>query len=228
MKKLSIILFALFLLISFAACANTTPAETESSESSSYEEQRSSETDQASGTDEALTEDSSEEAESEEISEAEDVVLYEVGETVSTDSMACTLLSVEEEDGYIKVTYSLENIGKKSLSSAWIYTPGAITSKCEGLSLLDYNDGYIFDEHAINAVDNELLSDLKPLGDIVTITDVFVDVPEEVWSNKDAPLLVRINLYSEQINEKAEYEDSWHESAVDAAKHTVTFTYKVR
>lgn len=157
----------------------------------------------------------------------EEQTLYNIGDTVSTDCLECVLLSVEEDNGYIEVTYSVKNIGKESLSDAWIRTNTSITRSLAGLSILDYNDGYIYDEQVLNTVDNETLSDIQPLEDGITVTDVY-DVPEEVWNNVDAPLLVTICLYSNEINENADYDESLKEIAKNAEKHTFRFTYKVR
>ena len=157
----------------------------------------------------------------------EEQTQYNIGDTVSTDCLECVLLSVEENNGYIEVAYSVKNIGKESLSSAWIRTNKSVTRSLAGLSILDYNNGYIYDEQVLNTVDNETLLDIQPLEDEITVTDVY-DVPEEVWNNADAPLLVTICLYSNEINENAEYDKSLPEITNDAAKHTFRFTYKVR
>ena len=117
---------------------------------------------------------------------------------------------------------------KKSLSNAWVWVSSGSTLKCDGLSTLDYNDGYIYDNHALNLLNHYGFSDLVPLGDAITVNDVFTGVPEEVWTNEEAPLLVNLYIYTDQINEHAKYEESWHESAINAAKHTVIVTYKIR
>ena len=221
-KTVSIMLAGLVLLL-MCSCgaekANTdeaSQAETKNDNSESVETVGTEE--------EALSDDD----ESAETAEAEEAILYKIGETATTDVIACTLIDVKEDNGYIMVTYSLKNIGKKSLSDAWVHKPGSVSRTCAGSSVLDYNDGYIYDKMALNTVDNEDLFDLQPLGDSIEVTDVFCDLPEEVWNNKEAPLLVKIHLYSEQINEHAEYEESWSDMAIDAAKHTEIVVFQIR
>ena len=153
--------------------------------------------------------------------------IYQLGDTVSTNNMECTLLSVENSNSYITVTYSLRNIGKESLSDAWIHTNTSVTRKCAGLTMLNYNDGYIYDEQVINTIDNATLIDLKPLADAITVTDTY-SVPAEVCTNTDAPLLITIFLYSSDINEKAEYNENWADMTNDAEQHTFQFVYRVR
>lgn len=154
--------------------------------------------------------------------------VYSIGDTVSTDCMECTLISVEKEGQYIHATYSIKNIGKNSLSDAWIYTPESVTRKVGGLSSLDYNDGYTYDQHATGSGSSVTLIDLAPLSDAVSADDVFINVPDEVWDNEPASLLVKIYLYSETENESAEIDESWPDLTKDAAKHTQIFTFKVR
>lgn len=199
MKKVLIGILALIMVLGLVGCSSSTPSE---------ETNTTEPTETTNATKEEQT-------------------LYNIGDTVSTDCLECVLLSVEEDNGYIKVTYSVKNIGKESLSSAWIRTNTSVTRSLAGLSILDYNNGYIYDEQVLNTVDNETLLDIQPLEDEITVTDVY-DVPEEVWNNADAPLLVTICLYSNEINENAEYDKSLPEITNNAEKHTFRFTYKVR
>ena len=185
---------------------------------------------QASSNDGSEGENSTEIQESDEngIEESEpEKQIYAIGDTVCTDSLECTLLSVENNDGIIEVTYSAKNIGKESLSDAWVHTNTSVSRSIAGWSYLDYNDGYIFDQNVINTVDNATLLDLLPLGDSITVTDYY-DVPEEVWNNSDAPLLVNIFLYSNSINEDAILDDSLPAITNDATKHTFCFSFEVR
>ena len=154
---------------------------------------------------------------------------YSIGDTVSTDVMECTLLSVErDEKGYIHVSYSIKNIGKNSLSEAWVMAPDSVSRKLDGLTSLDYNDGYIYDQHTINTLNNKTFLDLVPLSDEVIVKDVYSDIPDEVWTNESALLLVKVYLYSEAEEGNRDIDEAWADVAKDAAKHTKVFTFKVR
>ena len=149
--------------------------------------------------------------------------LYEVGNTVSTDSAQLTLESCEFADTYNGIgmgegkvfavlTFSVKNIGKTKLGFIKTINDKKDSLMFSAMPCIDYNDGYLFSyDDMLGQLDlcstDKVLSDLEPLSDSITV-EVAIAVPSEVEESEDKPLNVKM--------------------AVPTAKGTEVFTYKIR
>lgn len=152
--------------------------------------------------------------------------VFQLGDTVSTDSMEFTLTAVSREpqfsivvppEGYsfIVVDFTLKNIGK----TEWGFidkVDGGSSKQVSSIIYIDYNDGYIFDVDDVKDVNGDIWvehsfvrpsdstfydDEFKPLHEAVDCT-VAICVPNEVVTNKDANLLINCILWSSDTSSK--------------------------
>ncbi|MBQ9968757.1 MAG: hypothetical protein IJO88_08555 [Oscillospiraceae bacterium] len=143
-------------------------------------------------------------------------VLYQIGDTVSTDIIELVLLDVaytasygictpKDGNSFIVTTFSLKNIGKTDLGFFPAFN-GSESICPDAIVGVDYDDGYIFYAGDVDGNDGQVyqdsvfvnpdgryLSDLKPLSEAETF-EVAICVPNQVVENTEAPLLIKFNL----------------------------------
>ena len=142
-------------------------------------------------------------------------IIYNIGDPVQTDVAEVVVTEVNFSEKYsickaasgyqfVTVTFSIKNIGKETMPP--IRYDNTYTMYLYQIPYVDYNDGYIFKVgevtvrgetyHVSCFASNEALTDsLQPLSEAVTITSA-IYVPEEVVTNTDAPLLIRVRVPS--------------------------------
>ncbi len=162
---------------------------------------------------------------------------YQIGEKSSSDLTEIVLESVEysktkpkyledplrgdispDEGEFIKVTYSVKNIGKNELGFFSCADNHTSSQQLLDMPYVDYNDGYIFKVNEFKAggviqLDHSCAyqkdekyntSDLGSLDDPVEI-EVYILVPSEVINNKDNQLLIGFTVPSSSSTEKLVY-----------------------
>ena len=153
--------------------------------------------------------------------------LYQIGEVATSDSVEIILTSVNYDDfvkqgghtiypkegnKFITLEYSVKNVGKKDLT-AIIPINGGKSTFLRDMPYIDYNDGYTFIVDDVEGKNGEhyktglglgffhepndgSIHDLKVMGEAQQCM-VNILVPDEVVSNKSAPLLVGFSVPSE-------------------------------